>query len=421
MTTKVKWVTRWRYEISARPALPGVWRRREGGWVVRGKAKDPRTGKVHQLFKVLDAATATEARAWLDAEQRRIREGTQARAKPVFSDYATSVVARKVADGRIKSAHTRSVVTSILERHLFPALGLIPIDQIRRADIMAWRDAAAAKIRSGEVSPRTASSWWRILRATINEAIVEHELPVDPCAKLGAFDASEHPVYTHEEPNALTADEARRFVAKFRELHPQHFAMVVLGLATGLRPSSLRPLRRKGPNADVLWDEGVLLVRRSHTEGDETMNCTKTGTRQRIALPPELVELLRAHAAALPAGLRRDSDLLFPGRDGTFLWHGVLSEPFAEVARACGIAKRITPRALRRTFQDITRAQAVDSVVVRSISGHASREMQEHYSTAQEHEQRGALAKVVDLAVAREAMVTARGAEGVNGGVNAMG
>jgi integrase len=79
------------------------------------------------------------------------------------------------------------------------------------------------------------------------------------------------------------------------------------------------------------------------------------------------------------------------------------------------------PRALRRTFQDITRAEAVDGVIVRSISGHASREMQEHYSTAQEHEQRGALAKVVDLAVARDARDAAKATEGVNGGVNAMG
>lgn len=418
-SSKVKWVERWRYEISAKPVLPGVWRVRAGGFLARGKVTDPRTKVQRQVMKVLAVETATEARAWLDAEQRRIREGAQVRARPAFSDYATSLLARKVADGRVKSAHTRSVVASILERHLFPALGLLPVDQIRRADIMAWRDAAAAKIRAGAVSPRTASSWWRILRATMNEAIIEYELPVDPCAKLGAFDASEHPTYTHEEPNALTPAEARAFVAKLRELHPQHFAMVVLGLATGLRPSSLRPLRRKGANADVLWDEGVLLVRRSHTERDEVMNCTKTGTRQRIALPPELVDVLRAHAAAVDAGPHRASELLFPGRAGGFQWAGTLGAPFAEVARTCGIAKRITPRALRRTFQDITRAAAVDAVVVRSISGHATREMQEHYSTAQEHEQRGALAKVVDLAVARDAL--SGGPRGVNGGVNATG
>lgn len=408
-TTKVKWVMRWRYEISPRPVLPGVWRRREGGFLVRGKVTDPRTKVQRQLFKVLDVETALEARAWLEAEQQRVKAGTEAKKTVLFADYAASLAERKAADGRIKSAHSRAVIASIYTLHLLPAFGRLPIDQVRRVDVMQWRDAAAARIRAGEISPRTASGWWRILRATMREAAHEFELAHDPCAGLGAFDASEHPTYTYEEPNALTADEARRFLAAVRETAPQHFAMVVLGLSTGLRPSSLRPLRRAGPQADVLWDEGVLLVRRSHTHGDEVMNCTKTGQRQRIALPPTLLDILRAHVAELPPGPRADSDLLFPGRTGGFMAPAALNEVFARVLEACDLGKKLTPRALRRTFQDLTRAEAIDSVVVRSISGHATEAMREHYSTAREGEQRGALARVVDLAGAREAALSARG------------
>ncbi len=146
----------------------------------------------------------------------------------------------------------------------------------------------------------------------INGAVHQYELERNPIAGVDPFDTSEHPAYTHEEPNALSAEEGRAFLAKMRELYPQHFAMVVLALATGLRPSSLRPLRRQGPQADVLWGEGVILVRRSHTRGDEVMNTTKTGHRQRIALPPELVEILRWHADTLPEGPMAESDLLFP-------------------------------------------------------------------------------------------------------------
>ena len=53
-------------------------------------------------------------------------------------------------------------------------------------------------------------------------------------------------------------------------------AMTALGFATGLRPSSLRPLRRHGELAGVKWNESVLLVRRSRTVGDEVMETTKT-------------------------------------------------------------------------------------------------------------------------------------------------
>jgi hypothetical protein len=40
-----------------------------------------------------------------------------------------------------------------------------------------------------------------------------------------------------------------------KRLYPQHFAMTSLGFATGLRPSTLRPLRRAGDRADVKWGE----------------------------------------------------------------------------------------------------------------------------------------------------------------------
>jgi hypothetical protein len=67
-----------------------------------------------------------------------------------------------------------------------------------------------------------------------------------------------------------------------REVFPQYYAVTYLGLATGLRPSSMRPLRRRGPTPDIKRDEGVVLVPRSHTLGDEVMDTTKTKLRQRL-------------------------------------------------------------------------------------------------------------------------------------------
>ena len=63
-------------------------------------------------------------------------------------------------------------------------------------------------------------------------------------------------------PRLLLRRRARvpRFLAKMRQLYPQHFAFVCLGLSLGHRPSTLRPLRRSGPTPDFLPKEGVLLV-----------------------------------------------------------------------------------------------------------------------------------------------------------------
>jgi hypothetical protein len=96
------------------------------------------------------------------------------------------------------------------------------------------------------------------------------------------FDLSEHSTYTEEEPNTLLPEEVAVFLSTMRELYPQHLAVTYCGFATGLRPSSLRPLRRRGPLADVPWDQGRLLALRSQTLGEEVMNTTKQGKRYSI-------------------------------------------------------------------------------------------------------------------------------------------
>src|SRR5690606_20718411 len=98
---------------------------------------------------------------------------------------------------------------------------------------------------------------------------------------------------------------------------------------TGLRPSTLRPLRRTGENSDVLWDEGRLLVRRSQTRGTEVLNTTKQKTRYSIHLPSDAIAVLRWHVEdQLREGPQQDSELLFPSVTGGFRSPSVLNKPF---------------------------------------------------------------------------------------------
>ena len=75
----------------------------------------------------------------------------------------------------------------------------------------------------------------------------------------------------------------------------------------------------------------------------------------------------------------------------------VLNKPLEEVSLELGLKKKITQRALRRTFNDLARAAQVNDLVTRSISGHQTEQMQQHYSTVNGGEQRDALAKVISL------------------------
>ncbi|MFI5301191.1 MAG: hypothetical protein ACHREM_24160 [Polyangiales bacterium] len=191
-------------------------------------------------------------------------------------------------------------------------------------------------------------------------------------------------------PTDHDADVARR--------RPAHYAMVYVGLITGLRPSSLRPLRRRGAEPDIVWDKNRLLVRRSHTFGDEVMRTTKQKRRYAIDLPAEAIEVLRWHVETqLTTPEQQDSDLLFPATTGGFRSPSVLNKPLADVAEVLELGKKVTQRALRRTFNDLARAAEVADVVTRSISGHLTDTMQRHYSTVNGGEQREALAKVIRL------------------------
>jgi integrase len=271
-------------------------------------------------------------------------------------------------------------------------------DQLEEAHVDAWRLGLAELIEAGDYSPTTLNGWLAVLKVVMKAAKRQFSLPHLATEGVESFDTSEHDTYTDEEPNALTPEEVPAFLATCRELHPSHYAMICLGLVTGLRPSSLRPLRRRGEESDVEWETGRIRVRRSHSLGEEIMRTTKQKRRYSITLPAEAMDVLRWHVATqLTTPEQQESDLLFPAVNGKFRSPSVLNKPLDEVALELGLSKHITQRALRRTFNDLARAASVNDLVTRSISGHLTERMQHHYSTVNGGEQRAALAKVISL------------------------
>jgi hypothetical protein len=182
----------------------------------------------------------------------------------------------------------------------------------------------------------------------------------------------------------------------------------IRAVVLGQRPSTLRPLRRKGAHADLDLARGVIQIRRSHTLGDEVMDATKTFADQEVALPKSVVDVLREHVAWLDAGYPdggtwQAAEVRSPvpvSRRQAAL-PVALQKPFAKVTEACGLGKSITPRAMRRTFQDLTQKAGVDGVVAMAISGHATDASRIRYSTANVPEVAKAIGKVVSIATAK--------------------
>lgn len=264
--------------------------------------------------------------------------------------------AKRRPTGRLDVAMIQSLVRKDSVADLVAGYGQV-MQTIRAAHVDAWKVGMAELIAARDYAPTTANGWLAILRVVMKAAKRQLSLPYLATEGVPSFDVSEHETYTEEEPNALTPDELPAFLAKFREMFPAHYAMVFVGFFTGLRPSSLRPLRRRGDEADVDWEIGRLRVRRSHTTGDEVMRTTKQKRRYGISVPPALLDVLRWHVdTQLATPEQQDSDLLFPAVNGKFRSPSVLNKPLAEVSLELGLGKKITQRAMRRTFNDLTRA-----------------------------------------------------------------
>lgn len=416
MKTEVKWKRRWKNWV-APTKLPGVWLLKDGGYLVRARVTDPMTGQRREIRKVLPDLDETSAYLRLQREvaQAKARGNQAPLQKTLFSDYAVSLLERKLTNKEIKSARGREKWGNTLQ-HLIAGtaevsgFGELFIDEIRVGQIEAWKAGIAKLIATKRYSPVTANGWLTILFVVLRTAVREFDLEHDPTNGVRAFDTSEHPTYTDEEPNSLTEDEVGAFLDCMFDNFPQHFAMTYLGFATGLRPSSMRPLRRKGKTPDVQWEENVILIRRSHSLGEDVMKTTKTNVKQRINAPPELMAVLRWHEKTqLKTQEQKDSELLFPTELGGFRGANCLQKPFRACAKAAGLGKRFTPRGLRRTFNDLARRAKLESLVIKSVSGHLTDKMKEHYSTVGDEEQREGIGRVLSRVKTESVAIATKG------------
>ncbi len=105
--------------ISQKAVLPGVWRRRDGGCLVKCCLIDARTGRRKEIFKSLPEADPATALKWLNEEKARIRGGSTPAEVPKtrFCEFAASLFERKVKLGEIRSAAGRNKWVHVL-KHL---------------------------------------------------------------------------------------------------------------------------------------------------------------------------------------------------------------------------------------------------------------------------------------------------------------
>ena len=62
----MEWITQWDQIIAAKPTLPGVWKRKNGGWLVRARTTSELTGK--RVFKMAPIHHHYEQLGWTESQ-----------------------------------------------------------------------------------------------------------------------------------------------------------------------------------------------------------------------------------------------------------------------------------------------------------------------------------------------------------------
>ncbi|WP_374928597.1 tyrosine-type recombinase/integrase [Kytococcus sedentarius] len=267
-----------------------------------------------------------DGEAWLAAE-RALVERPDWRA-PDQRDDAPLPTLREYADHWLarRELRPRTVILyrGLLDRHVLPTLGAVPLDGITSPQVRGWFDNL-------ETGPTARAQAYSLLRTILGTAVDDQLLSRNPCTLRNA---GRKPRMHHVE--VMTPQQ----IAVATSVMPQRLQALLLVTAwCGLRLGEALELRRgdvdRLPNGTF-----VVKVRRavSRVKGAWLVGPPKTahGVRD-VAVPPHVSEVLARHLAEYTP--QRDDALLWPSpRDpDTYLQRSTLNLSWRPAAEAAGV------------------------------------------------------------------------------------
>jgi integrase len=168
----------------------------------------------------------------------------------------------------------------LLDRHIAPKLGSMPIDEIAPPDVRSWH------ANSARIHPTTAAKAYRLLSSIMRTAVSDELIRRSPCQVRGAAveKAPERPTATIAEVEALA-----------EAMPPRLRSAVLLAAWCQLRRGEVRGLRRR----DIDLGQGTLEVNITKTtsmSGQTIIKEPKTRAgRRTVAIPSHILGVLTHH------------------------------------------------------------------------------------------------------------------------------
>jgi integrase len=295
---------------------------------------------------------------------------------------------------------TARTYADALDQRILPVLGDYFYDEVTTEDVQDWIDSELERgwrTRAGETRDYQAPSIhspFRVFRTMTRDAVQRLRLRVDPTLRVDLPDIPES-----DESKALSASELAVVLAYLHDHYPQHFALVVVLVYTGLRFCHASALRWEDWDEDA-EDVGILKVQRKQVRGVVGQVSKKKRAPKTFPVRRQLADVLRWHRQRL---LREQAPGLsegwmFPSRTGTLRSPSSLTKAWKKAVAGAKIERRVTVHGLRYTFTDLTRRGGIDPIVRRALTGHVTVEMQRRYSSVGLDEKDAALARVFEIA-----------------------
>lgn len=303
--------------------------KRATGYRARYTGPDGRRHQAPTLF-----LAQKDARAWLALRHAEIVRGQWmppgADEKPAprqtLNEYAAQWLAARQVSGRPLKDRTREHYRELLDRHILPSLGHLPVASITGDDVRDWH----AKTLSDRPTMRAHA--YGLLRTIMATATSEGKIMSNPCVIRGAG--------TAKRAKRIRPASLGEIEMITTEMPDQYRAMVLLAAWCALRFGELTELRRK--DIVLIRDdddpvEGVVRVERAVVRVGSGFQVTTpksdAGIRD-VAIPPHLLSTLDTHLTKFVA--EEPDSLLFPAQHGGHMAPATLYRQFYRAREVAG-------------------------------------------------------------------------------------
>lgn len=261
--------------LTERPKGSGKWQ-----WRVR-IGDDPVTGKPRRIVRTFTAKNRSAADAKVRTFLREIEAepvaGSEAPMSVLFDEWMRHTSARP------RSPHTIDKERRTIDRVLNPAIGHIPIGQLRVKDL----DTLYSGLLTGDhpVSMSTVRRYNAIVRAALQQAVTWDWISSNPATKVSLSEQASPPLVMP------TFDEIQTLINGLRDEGPNGrvYAMAAdLAWSTGIRRGELCALRWSD------WANGSLRIHASvyRVSGETGIKSTKSGRERLVPVSGPTANLL---------------------------------------------------------------------------------------------------------------------------------